>query len=271
MDSEQPSAPAVWRAGIDPIGEDEELDYDPTAYDCLHRFMLDWPCLSFDIVKDDLGGPRSTFPHTVFMTAGTQADSARQNYVAFLKLSPLGQGRHGKKAKKDDDDDEDDDMDDDEDEDEEDDNGGDEPPKMHYRTINHNGGVNRIRSCPQQPGLVAVWGDTGVVKLLDGTPLLQELAEEKEPSTRQKGKAELKPSCSFHHSTEGFALDWSPVRATRLVSGDCNKRIHVWEPQEGGSWQVGSSFNGHEGSIEDLQWSPTGEERRKSGLTVNIA
>jgi hypothetical protein len=62
----------VWRPGIDPLGEDEELDYDPTAYDCLHKFALEWPCLSFDIVRDDLGGPRSTFPHTVFMLAGTQ-------------------------------------------------------------------------------------------------------------------------------------------------------------------------------------------------------
>ena len=35
----------VWRAGIDPLAEDEELDYDPTAYDCLHRLQLDWPCL----------------------------------------------------------------------------------------------------------------------------------------------------------------------------------------------------------------------------------
>ena len=21
------------------------MDYDPTAYDCLHRFALEWPCL----------------------------------------------------------------------------------------------------------------------------------------------------------------------------------------------------------------------------------
>lgn len=27
------------------MAEDEELDYDPTAYDCLHRLQLDWPCL----------------------------------------------------------------------------------------------------------------------------------------------------------------------------------------------------------------------------------
>jgi ribosome assembly protein RRB1 len=35
----------VWRPGVDPVEDDEELDYDPTAYDCLHRLQLDWPCL----------------------------------------------------------------------------------------------------------------------------------------------------------------------------------------------------------------------------------
>ena len=26
-------------------------------------------------------------------------------------------------------------------------------------------------------------------------------------------------------------MDWSPVRTGRLATGDCNKKIHVWEPQ----------------------------------------
>lgn len=53
---------------------------------------------SFDIIRDELGGPRSTFPHTLSLVAGTQAASAKLNYIAFVKLSKLGQGRHGKKA-----------------------------------------------------------------------------------------------------------------------------------------------------------------------------
>jgi len=50
---------AVWRAGVDPIAEDEELDYDSSAYNMLHRLRVDWPCLSFDIVRDPLGNYRS--------------------------------------------------------------------------------------------------------------------------------------------------------------------------------------------------------------------
>jgi ribosome assembly protein RRB1 len=50
-------------------------------------------CRSFDLVKDELGGPRATFPHCLMLVAGTQASSAKQNYIAFLKLANLGQGR----------------------------------------------------------------------------------------------------------------------------------------------------------------------------------
>lgn len=109
----------------------------------------------------------------------------------FLRLSESidlfsdEQGRHGKKAKKGDDDDDDDDMSSSGDDEEEvDDNGGEEPPKMHYRTVMNVGGINRVRSCPQQPGLVVVWCDNGQVKLLDAAKIFKELADEVEPSTR---------------------------------------------------------------------------------------
>ncbi|KAG1679165.1 hypothetical protein FOA52_000521 [Chlamydomonas sp. UWO 241] len=240
METDAPSSsqPSVWRPGIDEIGADEELDYDPTAYDCLHRFQLDWPCLSFDI-----------------------ASTSKANYVAFVKLDALGQGRHGKKkAKKDkgdDDDDEDEDMSSSDDESETDDNGGEAPPKMHYRMVNQPCGVNRVRSCPQQPAVVAVWGDNGQVKMLDGDALLKELAADTESMVKAKAKVDLKPLQMHAHSTEGYAMDWSSVKAGRFASGDCNKKIHVWEPQDGGRWAVSGAFSGHESSVEDLQWSPS--------------
>ncbi|GIL45981.1 hypothetical protein Vafri_3086 [Volvox africanus] len=295
LDEEPSTSTAkVWRPGIDPVDEDEELAYDPTAYDCLHRFEVDWPCLSFDVLKDDLGGPRSTFPHTVYLVCGTQAAKVRQNYVAFLKLAQLGQGRHGKKAATEDDDSDASSADDDSDsndgsssdgeerEGEEDqkmgEEGGDkeskrqgkaqmrgaagEPPAtFHYRRVAMPCGVNRIRAMPQQPALVAVWGDNAQVRLIDGSKLVSELASETEPTAATaKGRSkpmELKPLATHSHSAEGFALDWSPVRAGRLASGDNRHRIHVWEPAEGGRWAVGGAHQGHSGAVEDLQWSPS--------------
>jgi hypothetical protein len=42
-----PARPAVWRPGQDGVEEGEALEYDPSAYDCLHAFTLEWPCLRY--------------------------------------------------------------------------------------------------------------------------------------------------------------------------------------------------------------------------------
>lgn len=256
MDLSGPAA-EVWHPGLNTLAEGEELEYDPTAYDCLHPFQLDWPCLSFDMIKDDLGAPRSTFPHTLFLAAGTQAASAKQNYVAFVRLADLGQGRHGKKAQKEEED-SGSDMSEDEDEDERDE-GQEAPPKMHYRLIQHTGGVNRVRCMSQRPGICAVWGDTGQVKVYDATGLLAELAQEREPREKARSRLQMNPLHQHTHSMEGYAMDWSCLKEGRLATGDCRHKIHVWEPQEGGRWQVSGAYQGHEGSVEELQWSPTEE------------
>ena len=42
---QHPGKSAVWRPGVDQVENGETLDYDPTAYDCLTAFSIDWPCL----------------------------------------------------------------------------------------------------------------------------------------------------------------------------------------------------------------------------------
>lgn len=44
----------VWQPGVDEMGEDEELQFDPTAYHCLHSFKLGWPCLRFYVPLNSL-------------------------------------------------------------------------------------------------------------------------------------------------------------------------------------------------------------------------
>ena len=48
----------VWRPGVDQIAEGEELEYDSSAYIMYHSLQAEWPCLSFDIVRDNLGESR---------------------------------------------------------------------------------------------------------------------------------------------------------------------------------------------------------------------
>jgi ribosome assembly protein RRB1 len=52
--------PQVWRPGIDQLAEGEELEYDPRAYILYHSLTGEWPCLTFDFLKDNLGDGRTT-------------------------------------------------------------------------------------------------------------------------------------------------------------------------------------------------------------------
>lgn len=58
VDDEKHAPKQVWRPGVDQIAEGEALEYDPSAYVMYHSLQTEWPCLSFDILKDDLGESR---------------------------------------------------------------------------------------------------------------------------------------------------------------------------------------------------------------------
>lgn len=241
----------VWQPGLHPLGEDEELEFDPTAYDLLYPFQLEWPCLSFDILRDELGADRTSFPHTMYIVAGTQAASAKENSLQVARLTQLGRMQHGGDNDESEDESSDDDMD----------NASLKPgrPVLQLHSLPHYGGVNRVRAAPQQPNLVATWSDTGHVQVWDVKQQLQALNAAATTSAAQKVTARLAPLQVFKgHKTEGFALDWSPVVAGRLLSADCEGAIHVWEPTDAGRWAVSASpLCGHEQSVEDVQWSPT--------------
>ncbi|OAY64946.1 Glutamate-rich WD repeat-containing protein 1 [Ananas comosus] len=229
--SSVPSAPAkVWQPGVDNLEEGEELQFDPSAYNYLRGFNIGWPCLSYDIVHDSLGLVRTEFPHTVYGVAGTQAEQSSWNYIGIFKLSNI----KGKKrdlvpaASADNDADmEDSDSSSDEDDDE------DESNDAYTRWL-----------------IKDVW---------DFSSYLNALAESETAVSRGDNSIHRhSPIIKFTgHKDEGYAIDWSPVVTGRLVSGDCNKCIHLWEPTSD-TWNVdGNPFVGHTASVEDLQWSPT--------------
>ncbi|CAI6007075.1 unnamed protein product [Closterium sp. NIES-65] len=277
--AEGSSRPAVWRPGVDDMEEGEELQFDPTAYNCLHQFRLNWPCLSLDVVPDSLGDNRKTFPHTLFFVAGTQAPTADGNVVAAVRLANISKMRHRRDAEEDDEDEGDDDSSSSDEDDDDDPSamGGEgagvfripKPgkPIMQARSVVHYGGVNRIRCMPQQPHIAASWSDSGRVQVWDLAPQVRALAATAAASA--VAAADISPPVArqapLHiysgHEDEGFAVDWSPANTATLATGDCKGGIAEWRPVEGGKWVVGDSkFRGHQGSVEDIQWSPTEPE-----------
>lgn len=86
---EQPPAPGVFIPGVHELGKDEVLEPDESVYLMRHNLNVTWPCLSFDILRDNLGDERQRFPQTAYIVAGTQADVAKNNELTVYKMSSL--------------------------------------------------------------------------------------------------------------------------------------------------------------------------------------
>ncbi|GKY97180.1 hypothetical protein MPSEU_000676400 [Mayamaea pseudoterrestris] len=244
--------------------EPGKLEMDPSAYKMVHFLTGEWPSLSFDFIRDDLGDARTKFPHSLIAAIGTQADRAGQNSLTVMKLADLS------KVQQETDDDilgeEYDPEKDDESADEESDDEVDLDPIMEHYSIPHYGGVNRVRCMPQRTEIVATWSDQGTVNLFNVSSILQRFSTS-EGKTTKMNDIPKKPFFSYKgHSTEGYALDWSLQKQGLLASGDCSGSIHLWNPREEGSYAVSSFYESSNTtdrlvdvnpSVEDLQWSPT--------------
>lgn len=62
-----------------PLEEGEELVCDESAYVMLHQARTGAPCLSFDVIPDQLGANREAFPMSCYIAAGTQAAKTHVN------------------------------------------------------------------------------------------------------------------------------------------------------------------------------------------------
>lgn len=112
------------------LEEGEELIADKSAYRLLHQAQSGAPCLSFDILPDDLGNSRENYPLTMYIVAGTQGAQTHVNNVLVMKMSNL----HGIKQHSEDSESESSDSEDEED-----------SPVMSVAPIKHQGCINRIR------------------------------------------------------------------------------------------------------------------------------
>jgi Histone-binding protein RBBP4 or subunit C of CAF1 complex len=86
---ETPRAPNVFIPGVHTLGKDEILEADESVYVMRHTMSANWPCLSFDILRDDEGDQRQRFPASAYIVAGTQADAAKNNKLTVFKMTQL--------------------------------------------------------------------------------------------------------------------------------------------------------------------------------------
>merc|ERR1719402_218268 len=80
-ESVPPSKTRVYLPGLEKLKAGEVLEHDPSAYVMLHRAEMNAPCLSFDILADDLGADRSDFPASCYVVCGRQSDAAENDQL----------------------------------------------------------------------------------------------------------------------------------------------------------------------------------------------
>ncbi|EDS44414.1 glutamate-rich WD repeat-containing protein 1 [Culex quinquefasciatus] len=234
------------------LNNDEELVCDESAYVMLHQAHTGAPCLSFDIVADPLGDDREAFPLTAFMVAGTQAARTHVNSVIVMKMGNL----HRTSKERAEDDEDDSDLESDEEDGEE-----DKRPVMSCALIKHAGCVNRIRATTfNNTHYVATWSEMGRVNIYNINDQLAAVDDEHACKNYENNKVGdgVKPDFVFSgHQKEGFAVDWCTTTRGMLATGDCRRDIHIWRPNDKGSWTVDQRpLIGHTESVEDIQWSP---------------
>jgi len=253
---EKPTAPDVFLPGVHKLGEDEILEPDESVYIMRHSMDVNWPCLSFDILRDNLGDQRQRYPATTYIVTGTQADVAKNNEISVYKMSSLQKTQKSSE---------------DSDSDDEDNDALDEDPILEYRSIPHLGGVNRVRAQPLPPSsplppvshpyYVASWSETGKVHIWDVRPLIEALDV---PGYSPDKKRTHSPTFTInsHGRAEGFAMDWASSgganpSALRLLTGDIQSKIYLTTTTPSGFNALSQPFTSHTSSVEDLQWSPS--------------
>ncbi|KOS21203.1 Ribosome assembly protein rrb1 [Escovopsis weberi] len=242
----------VGRSKLEP---GQTLAPDPTTYEMLHSLSTPWPCLSFDIVPDSLGDNRKAYPHTMYTVAGTQAETARagENQLMVIKYSGLSRMDRGDHSDSEGDDDDD---------------AEDADPILESRSIPLNSCTNRIRahqfpssssggdgSSPPRT-LTATMTESTDVFIHDVTP---HLASFDTPGTVISAQQNKPISTIRAHRSEGYAVDWAPLApAGKLLTGDNDGLVYATTQTPGGGWVTDNRpFQGHTGSVEDIQWSPS--------------
>jgi ribosome assembly protein RRB1 len=132
---------------------------------------------------------------------------------------------------------------------------------------------------PQDSSIVACWTARpsievhNISRILSALDELEAAARESEQDGNEQGAIEQKKmeelgkkqlvnrlaAVSNVHKVEGFAIDWSRLSRGALATGDMQGSIHISQlAQDGSMFDMDKRpLLGHQGSVEDIQWSPS--------------
>lgn len=85
----------VWRPG-DALPEGTQLEYESSAYHMYHKMTADWPCLSFDVLRDRFGQDRTKVCppwHPSRTVADMREPSSRTLRTSWLARKPMWRRR----------------------------------------------------------------------------------------------------------------------------------------------------------------------------------
>lgn len=256
--------------GNQQLGKDEELIFDNSAYEMLHRATVEWPSLSIDVLcndrfekkeydswfpeytnklnpaliskNDEMEDDKTPSPHLpinypidAYVVAGSQAIKKNDNKLYVMKWTGLFKTL------------------------EDDEENEDEEAKLYYESVPHKGGVNRVRSM-HGSNIVATWSDEGQLSIFNLSEAIKRVEKKhKNKSNTLTNKKYPSLIQFFKHKAEGYALDWSPLKLGLLASGGCDNNIFLYEPTDKdftGFKMHEKPLKGHTSSVEDVQFSP---------------
>ena len=188
---------------------------------------FEWPCLSFDVIRDDLGARRIHFPHTAYFVSATQAETSDENQLLVTKISDMQVTKY---------------------DDEIDDESLLVDAKVRPVASHHPGAANRVRSMPQQSSIVATWSEEAVVLIWDVSAAIS-------ASNTEAGTGDVQLISECPNECEGFGLAWSKITPGVLACGNNDGVIGLWK-EDCGSFTLLSTFQAHSDSVEDIVFSP---------------
>lgn len=215
------------------MDEEEDFGFTNDIYRTYFQMNFEWPCLSFDVIRDNLGAFRTNFPHTAYFVSGTQADMSDEtideNQLIVTKISNM-------QCTKYDDNNEEPNL---------------EDAKVKVCANKVQGVINRVRSMPQSPNIVATWSDTGAVNIYDINVAI--LASNTD--AQDTGSVDIINDFPDENNAEGYAIGWDPNNQGTLAYGDNDGEIYI-VVSDGNEFSVFTKFLGHTKSIEDIVFSP---------------